>query len=117
MTDRRTSTAEADDCNMAALNNDKSRTDILNRLVVKDNRLVLPSGMTYRLLVLPDTTFMTPSLAAKVRDLVNAGADWTDEACVVDQGLVTSRSPADLEAFNAKLIEEIAEGAHQGQHA
>ena len=50
-------------------------------------------------------------------DLVNAGADWTDEACVVDQGLVTSRSPADLEAFNAKLIEEIAEGAHQGQHA
>jgi protease I len=50
-------------------------------------------------------------------DLINAGADWTDEACVVDQGLVTSRSPADLEAFNAKLIEEIAEGAHQGQHA
>jgi len=50
-------------------------------------------------------------------DLINAGADWTDEACVVDQGLVTSRSPEDLEAFNAKLIEEFAEGVHQGQHA
>jgi len=50
-------------------------------------------------------------------DLINAGADWSDEACVVDQGLVTSRSPEDLEAFNAKLIEEFAEGIHQGQHA
>lgn len=50
-------------------------------------------------------------------DLINAGADWTDEECVCDQGLVTSRSPNDLPAFNAKLVEEIAEGAHQGQHA
>lgn len=50
-------------------------------------------------------------------DLINAGAEWTDEECVVDQGLVTSRSPKDLEAFNAKLIEELAEGVHQGQHA
>ncbi len=50
-------------------------------------------------------------------DLINAGADWADEACVVDQGLVTSRSPKDLEAFNAKLIEEFAEGVHQSQHA
>lgn len=53
---------------------DACGTDILHRLAVKDNRLVLPSGMSYRLLVLPDTTFMTPSLAAKIRDLVNAGA-------------------------------------------
>jgi len=50
-------------------------------------------------------------------DLINAGAEWTDEDCVVDQGLITSRSPKDLEAFNAKLIEEFAEGVHQGQHA
>lgn len=39
MTDRRTSTAEADDCNMAALNNDKSRTDILNRLKRAEGQL------------------------------------------------------------------------------
>jgi protease I len=46
-------------------------------------------------------------------DLKNAGADWVDEEVVVDNGLVTSRKPDDLPAFNAKLIEEIAEGVHQ----
>lgn len=45
-------------------------------------------------------------------DLKNAGADWVDEVVVVDNGLVTSRTPADLEAFNRKAIEEIAEGIH-----
>ena len=48
-------------------------------------------------------------------DLRNAGATWVDEEVVVDQGLVTSRTPADLPAFNAKLIEEVAEGPHAGQ--
>jgi len=46
-------------------------------------------------------------------DLINAGANWVDQEVCVDQGLVTSRSPADLEAFNAKFIEEILEGKHQ----
>ena len=50
-------------------------------------------------------------------DLKNAGAIWTDEQVVVDRGLVTSRSPRDLPAFNAKLVEEIAEGEHAGQTA
>jgi len=45
-------------------------------------------------------------------DLVNAGAEWVDEEVVVDNGLVTSRTPADLDAFNKKTIEEIAEGIH-----
>lgn len=45
-------------------------------------------------------------------DLKNAGANWVDEEAVVDNGLVTSRSPDDLTAFNAKIIEEIAEGIH-----
>ena len=45
-------------------------------------------------------------------DLRNAGADVVDEEVVVDAGLVTSRKPDDLEAFNAKLVEELAEGAH-----
>lgn len=48
-------------------------------------------------------------------DLRNAGATWVDEEVVVDQGLVSSRKPDDLPAFNAKVIEEIAEGAHRGQ--
>jgi protease I len=47
-------------------------------------------------------------------DLRNAGADWVDEEVVVDQGLVTSRRPADLPAFHAKMIEEFAEGRHRG---
>jgi len=41
-------------------------------------------------------------------DLVNAGAKWVDEEVVVDQGLITSRKPADLEAFNEKMIEEFS---------
>lgn len=45
-------------------------------------------------------------------DLKNAGANWVDEEVVVDNGLVTSRTPADLDAFNRKAIEEIGEGVH-----
>lgn len=48
-------------------------------------------------------------------DLRNAGAHWVDEEVHVDRGLVSSRKPDDLEAFNAKLVEEFAEGVHQGQ--
>jgi protease I len=48
-------------------------------------------------------------------DLKNAGAFWVDEQVVVDQGLVTSRKPDDIPAFNKKLIEEIGEGVHRGQ--
>lgn len=43
-------------------------------------------------------------------DIRNAGGDWLDEEVVVDNGLVTSRKPDDIPAFNRKLIEEIAEG-------
>jgi protease I len=46
-------------------------------------------------------------------DIKNAGADWVDEEVVVDKGLVTSRSPDDLPAFNKKMIEEISEGRHR----
>ncbi|SDY04872.1 type 1 glutamine amidotransferase domain-containing protein [Flavobacterium degerlachei] len=46
-------------------------------------------------------------------DLINAGADWHDQEVVVDKGLVTSRNPNDLPAFNKKLVEEIKEGKHQ----
>jgi protease I len=46
-------------------------------------------------------------------DLKNAGANWVDEEVVVDQGLVTSRKPDDIPAFNRKMIEEFAEGIHE----
>lgn len=45
-------------------------------------------------------------------DLINAGVDWVDQEVVVDQGLVTSRSPDDIPAFNRKMLEEFAEGKH-----
>lgn len=45
-------------------------------------------------------------------DLVNAGVQWVDQEVVVDNGLVTSRSPKDLPAFNKKLLEELSEGIH-----
>ena len=48
-------------------------------------------------------------------DLRNAGVNWGDEEVHVDQGLVSSRKPDDLEAFNAKIVEEFAEGVHEGQ--
>ena len=50
-------------------------------------------------------------------DLRNAEATWVDEEVHVDQGLVSSRNPDDLPAFNAKLLEEVAEGKHSGQTA
>ncbi len=50
-------------------------------------------------------------------DLRNAGANWVDREVVVDQGLVTSRKPDDIPAFNAKMIEEFAEGRHTGRRA
>jgi protease I len=53
-----------------------------------------------------------PSLETDIR---NAGGNWVDEEVVVDNGLVTSRKPDDLPAFNKKIIEEIAEGRHEEQ--
>jgi protease I len=52
-----------------------------------------------------------PSLKTDIR---NAGGTWVDEEVHVDQGLVTSRKPDDIPAFNAKVIEEFAEGRHEG---
>ena len=54
---------------------------------------------------------MTSWPAIKV-DMRNAGANWVDEEVVVDNGLVSSRKPDDIPAFNRKMIEEFAEGRH-----
>lgn len=55
-----------------------------------------------------------PSIKA---DLANAGAIWVDQEVFVDNGLVTSRKPDDIPAFNRKMIEEFAEGVHKFQVA
>lgn len=49
-------------------------------------------------------------------DLKNAGAIWEDSEVVTDNGLVTSRTPKDLPAFNAKMVEEFKEGKHEDQN-
>jgi protease I len=51
-----------------------------------------------------------PSLRTDIR---NAGGEWIDAECHVDAGLVTSRKPDDLPAFNAKIVEELGEGVHE----
>lgn len=50
-------------------------------------------------------------------DVINAGAKWEDSQVVVDQGVITSRNPGDLEAFSAKIIEEVREGRHSQRSA
>lgn len=55
------------------------------------------------------------SYASIQTDLKNAGANWVDHEVVVDNGLVTSRKPDDIPAFNRKMIEEFAAGRHERQ--
>lgn len=67
-------------------------------------QLLIETGMI-------STRKLTSYYAIKT-DLVNAGALWEDKEVVVDNGLITSRSPKDLEAFNKTIIEELSEGRH-----
>lgn len=105
------------------INPDKMRT---NRACVEFAQHFLESGKPLAAIchgpqLLIETGMITgrnmtsyPSLKT---DLVNAGVIWEDKEVVTDNGLVTSRSPADLPAFNAKIIEEIREGIHESRAA
>jgi hypothetical protein len=77
---------------------------LLNRMSVKDSRLVLPDGMTYRVLVLPDTTYMTPKVLAKVRNLVEQGATVIGPKPVKSPSLIDY---PDGDATVQKLADEV----------
>ena len=64
-----------------------------------------------------DKTVLKPINDFYKADPTNAGAAWEDKEVVVDQGVVTSRNPGDLEAFSKKIIEEMAEGRHTQRSA
>ena len=93
-------------------------------LAVADGRLFFEAGKPVEaichapwLLVEADvvdgrTITSWPSLRTDIR---NAGGNWVDREVVTDQGLVTSRKPDDIPAFNRKMIEEFAEGVHEAQ--
>jgi protease I len=100
------------------LNPDKLRT---NEKAIELTRDFLESGKPVAAICHgPQTLIETGLLEGRTmtsypsikKDIINAGADWVDREVVVDNGLVTSRSPKDLPAFNKKMIEEIREGVH-----
>lgn len=76
--------------------------------VTVDKRVIDASPDDYDALLLPSGLFNPDTL----RQDKDASANWVDQAVYVDNSQVTSRTSADLEAFNRQLIEEILEGKH-----
>lgn len=68
-----------------------------------------------KIAILATDGFEQSELLSLQTDVRNAGGRWSDQEVVVDRGLVTSRKPDDIPAFNRKMIEEIADGAASSQ--
>jgi protease I len=103
------------------INSDKLRTDeravgFVRRFFIEGKPVAAICHAVWLLVeaeaVYGRTVTSYPSLRTDIR---NAGGDWVDREVTTDEGLVTSRTPADLPAFIGKMLEEFAEGIHQGQ--
>lgn len=96
------------------INPDKLRRDAnaveFVRTFMKNNKLVAAICHGPQMLIEADAVEgrRLTSFGSIKKDLINAGAEWVDEEVVVDNNLITSRSPQDLKAFNRRLIEEVA---------
>jgi protease I len=126
--DRRLEDARADEYDALLLpggvmNPDKLR---MNRHAVEFVKQLAAAGKPIAVICHGPWTLVEADVVRGVRmtswpsvktDLVNAGANWVDEEVVVDRGIVSSRKPADLPAFNRKMIEEFAEGRHARRKA
>jgi protease I len=121
--DRELKDAKADDYDALVLPGGVMNPDKLRReeRVQKFVRALYDAGKPIAAICHAPWTLIDAGIAAGRRmtsypslqtDLKNAGADWIEEEVVVDNGLITSRKPEDLPAFNQKLLQEIGEGVH-----
>lgn len=73
----------------------------------------MPKLENANILIVSTNGFEQSELQVPLTQLKDVGARWVDQEIAIDNGIITSRSPEDLDAFVAKIIEEVKEGEHE----